>query len=65
VLGMVKQQKVQTPDAIFSGIFDSKTRVKGGYNKIKCSTLFMYGLTRVLAEDDCRHFKSLLAVKLY
>jgi hypothetical protein len=31
---MVEQQKVQTRDRIFGGIFDSETHVKDDYNKI-------------------------------
>jgi len=55
-LGMVKQQKVQTLDAIFGGIFNSKTHVKGDYNKINRCTPFICGLTRVFTEGDCSNF---------
>jgi hypothetical protein len=39
-LGMVKQQKVQTRDGIFGGVFDAETHIKYYYNKINYSTLW-------------------------
>ena len=60
MLGMEKQQEVQTRGAIFGGFFDTRTRVKGDYNVISRSTPFIYAVTRVHTEGDCSHFRPLL-----
>jgi len=49
---MVKQQEVQTLDAIFRVIFNAESRVKCYYNKINRSTPFIYRLAAVLAESE-------------